>query len=185
MTSPVDNLRVLIALARQPLPEDLASPELVDFQAEYEFMVRAARNSVPDLEAVCEENKKMHAVLDIYQADLLAFNARAEAAESALADLRVENEKLTKTSREDHAIFQYELRVANGRTAASRGQVEAEREACARLVEGNLIDERYREWPSFGPGNRGNDSEVVQFTRNIAAAIRARVALATPEEGKK
>ena len=47
-------------------------------------------------------------------------------------------------------------------------------EQCAKLVEGDLVFERYRTWPCWRPiENRGSASEVVKLTTAIAKAIRA------------
>jgi Lar family restriction alleviation protein len=47
-------------------------------------------------------------------------------------------------------------------------------EECARIVEGNIIHDQYREWPAYsGQGNRSNDSEVVRLCDRLASAIRA------------
>lgn len=50
---------------------------------------------------------------------------------------------------------------------------EAMREAAASIVEGRVFEERYREWPQWGSGNRSNDSEIVRLCDALAAAIRA------------
>ena len=158
--------------------------------------IAAARNAVPDMEAVLADNERLTAEV----ADLKDADAACSSALSALTALRGENEKLTRTSREDHAIFQHELRLANGRTAALRGQVEAERESCALVAEADKGDD----CPfsvSTGPlilatdpcpvcGDLGIDEAGPSrchssAAKRISAAIRARAALATPEEGKK
>jgi hypothetical protein len=58
--------------------------------------------------------------------------------------------------------------------ASFRSAVIAEREACARIVEGRVHKEHYREWPEWGMGNRSNGSEAVSLCDALAAAIRAR-----------
>jgi len=45
-------------------------------------------------------------------------------------------------------------------------------EAAAKVVEGRVYKERYREW-TFQGGNRSDDSEIVKFANRAAAAIRA------------
>lgn len=50
--------------------------------------------------------------------------------------------------------------------------VAAERERCAKIIEGDLYEHRYRTWPWFGDGNRSNDSEMVKFCDAAATAIR-------------
>jgi len=50
--------------------------------------------------------------------------------------------------------------------------VARERERCAKIVEGVVLNERYREWPWWGPGNRNKDSEMVRFCDFAAAEIR-------------
>lgn len=48
-----------------------------------------------------------------------------------------------------------------------------ERERCARIVEGEVYKELYREWPGIGWGNRASDSELVRFADALAARIRS------------
>jgi hypothetical protein len=140
--------------------------------------IAAARNAVPDMEAVLADNERLTAEV----ADLKDADAACSSALSALTALRGENEKLTRTSREDHAIFQHELRLANGRTAALRGQVEAERESCAQIADIS---------GTFRVDHYGHVADTQKITmgyclacEDIANAIRTRAALAT-EEGKK
>ena len=45
--------------------------------------------------------------------------------------------------------------------AARADAVAVERERCARLVEGKVYMDRYREWPWLHDGNRSADQEVV------------------------
>lgn len=52
--------------------------------------------------------------------------------------------------------------------------VAAERERCAKIVEGVVHMERYRMWPQISTtGNRSDDSDIVKFCDKIAAVIRA------------
>lgn len=50
--------------------------------------------------------------------------------------------------------------------------VAAERERCAKIIEGRVYNQRYREWPEWGTGNRSNDCEITKFADAIAKAIR-------------
>ena len=57
----------------------------------------------------------------------------------------------------------YELDVA----------VAAERERCARIVEGDVYFDHYRKWPLISPeGNRSKDSEVAKHCSALATVIR-------------
>ncbi len=51
--------------------------------------------------------------------------------------------------------------------------VAAERERCAKIVEGEVFKEVYRTWPQIGDGDRATDSDIVQHCNALAAAIRA------------
>ena len=105
----------------------------------------AARNVIPDMEAVCEENERLRADVFGWQMQEAEAHAHALAAESALAALR--------------------------------GQVEAEREACA-LVADNFPPMILQVWERPG-GPPGNGYRQTNGT-DIGSAIRARAALATP-----
>lgn len=50
--------------------------------------------------------------------------------------------------------------------------VVAERERCARIVEGREVQGHCVEWPEWGPGNRSADDRTVSLTRALAAAIK-------------
>ena len=58
--------------------------------------------------------------------------------------------------------------------AAIADLVRDEREACAKIVEGEIYKERYRTWPRVGTGNRARESEVVAHCIALSEAIRAR-----------
>lgn len=65
---------------------------------------------------------------------------------------------------------------------AQGGAVRAQTiEECAKIVEGRVHKEHYREWPEWGPGNRSNDSELVKFCDVLAEAIRNLAASPSPE----
>jgi hypothetical protein len=51
--------------------------------------------------------------------------------------------------------------------------VVAERERCARLVEGDVFMTRYRQWPKVNDGSRSNESEIVKLCDALAALIRS------------
>lgn len=53
-------------------------------------------------------------------------------------------------------------------------------EAAAKLIQGSVHHERYREW-TFWPGNRAQDSDIVSFADDAAKAIRT---LIGPDGGK-
>jgi hypothetical protein len=72
---------------------------------------------------------------------------------------------------------------AESDAARLREALEAEREACAKIVEGRVYKTRYREWPEWGAGNRSADDEAVKLTAALAAAIRARAALIGTGDG--
>ncbi len=49
----------------------------------------------------------------------------------------------------------------------------AERERCAKIVQGEVHKEHYRMWPQISTvGNRSDDSDIVKFCDKLAAAIR-------------
>ena len=51
--------------------------------------------------------------------------------------------------------------------------INAERERCAKIVEGEVYETRYRKWPQISTiGNRAEDSEVAKHCRALAAVIR-------------
>lgn len=52
-----------------------------------------------------------------------------------------------------------------------RKAVAAERERCAKMIEGSVFKERYRTWQWYA-GNRSVDSELVKFCDAAASAIR-------------
>ena len=59
--------------------------------------------------------------------------------------------------------------------SAIREAVEREREACAKIAEGDLFEVRYRSWPHWNPGgNLSRERDVTQLAEATAAAIRAR-----------
>jgi hypothetical protein len=51
--------------------------------------------------------------------------------------------------------------------------IAAERERCAKLVEGVVLAERYRTWPQLGLGDRDQQDEIVKHCDALAALIRA------------
>ena len=64
---------------------------------------------------------------------------------------------------------------AECRPSAIREAVEREREACAKIAEGDLFEVRYRSWPHWNPGgNLSRERDVTQLAEATAAAIRAR-----------
>lgn len=54
----------------------------------------------------------------------------------------------------------------------------AERERCAKIVEGEVYKHRYRTWPLLSPGqheepgNRSEDSDITKHCHKLAAALR-------------
>lgn len=73
------------------------------------------------------------------------------------------------TSSEDEAIRLWNR--AASPPPSDRAKVVEE---CARIVEGRVIFERYREWPAASSqGNRDRDSEIVRLCDALAKAIRA------------
>lgn len=66
------------------------------------------------------------------------------------------------------------LRVAEAQSDAVKAEVEAEREACAKVAGGRTHQGVYREWPGVWDGDRHYCSEIVRFGDAVAAAIRAR-----------
>lgn len=46
-------------------------------------------------------------------------------------------------------------------------------EACAKVAKGDVYKDRYRTWPWWNGGNRGNDDRAVMLADQIAAAIRS------------
>ena len=67
------------------------------------------------------------------------------------------------------------LRLAESHPSTIREAVEGEREACAKIAEGDLFEVRYRTWPHWNPGgNLSRERDVAQLAEATAAAIRAR-----------
>ena len=111
MTTPIARLRALVELAKV-----LGAGNMVSNEARRNFYF-AARNAIPDLEAVCEENADLNHRIIRQSDDIKILEADWHEAESALVTLRGENE----------------------------GLVAAEREACARTVEySSSVRERNR-----------------------------------------
>lgn len=53
--------------------------------------------------------------------------------------------------------------------------IAAEREACAKIVEGEVVAERYRTWSYMhGVGNRSHECEITRHSDKLADAIRNR-----------
>jgi hypothetical protein len=53
--------------------------------------------------------------------------------------------------------------------------VMAEREACAKIAEGDLFEQHYRSWPHWNPGgNLSRERDVTKLAEATATAIRAR-----------
>lgn len=61
--------------------------------------------------------------------------------------------------------------IASAITAAESRTMER----CAKIVEGNMIHGRYREWPSWGTGNRGVEDDTVRLTQALARTIRSSI----------
>jgi len=66
----------------------------------------------------------------------------------------------------------HEHEMPPGERAAFANGRGAERERCAKLVEGEIYKERYRIWPGLDWGNRDRDQELVRFCDAMAALIR-------------
>jgi hypothetical protein len=67
---------------------------------------------------------------------------------------------------DDARAFEDMTLASNARKAAI--------EECARIVEGRVVHENYREWPQVSSqGNRADDSYIVQHCDKLAAAIRS------------
>ena len=190
--SPIANLRALIALAGKatPAPWTLRreyynrywkvqlSPELavcrtfgnsIADDADAAF-ISAARNAIPDMEAVCEENEAQAAVILQITQRSTAY-ARADAAESFLASARVK------------------LIAAEARIAELDVVVEAFRERVLR-AESALAAMRaalkpFAECADMFDPPEGDDAYHYGTTKiTFGQCRRARAALAT-EEGKK
>ena len=59
--------------------------------------------------------------------------------------------------------------------ALIREAVEGEREACAKIAEGDLFEDHYRSWPHWNPGgNLSRERDVTKLAEATAAAVRAR-----------
>jgi hypothetical protein len=56
-------------------------------------------------------------------------------------------------------------------------------EEAAKIVEGRVYKDIYREWPEYGLGNRSREHETVKLCDALAAALRTRAALATAKPG--
>jgi hypothetical protein len=73
------------------------------------------------------------------------------------------------------AALEFALRLAESHPSTIREAVEGEREACAKIAEGDLFEVRYRTWPHWNPGgNLSRERDVAQLAEATAAAIRAR-----------
>jgi len=137
--------------------------------------IAAARNAIPDLEAVIEENKKLTQIIERFYPQRNAFMDEIEAQSSALVTLRVENERL----------------VAEARTLRNVASLVAEeREACARIADDVAVsandDGAYGQETGWPSETTSSLFKVEVAAAKIATRIRARAALATPtEEGKK
>lgn len=56
---------------------------------------------------------------------------------------------------------------------AAEAARDAERERCAKLVEGEVYKDHYRKWPMISAdGNRSNDDDVVKYCDALASLIR-------------
>ena len=114
---------------------------------------------------------------DIYKAAQIS-HARADTAESALAALHDELERTRKLSADNVVAHLNDEVAARGALAALRGQVEAEREICARIADRFTVGIEQFENSALYPRMLGQN----ETAWDIANAIRARAALATPEE---